>query len=83
MSKIRLSEKELKTLLFIDDKINDPVKLSHQLDIEEKTLNLLLKKLEEKTLIKIKNKSNKPFSLKLTTKGQSHLKKNKDKLEYC
>ncbi len=83
MDKIRLSEKEVKMLVFIEDKVDDPIKLSHQLDIEGKKFNSLLQKLEKNGLVLIKRKANKPFSVKPTKAAIEYLKKNSDKIDYC
>ncbi|HLD57585.1 MAG TPA: hypothetical protein VJA47_04720 [archaeon] len=77
----KLSEKEVKLLVFIDDKVDDPVRLSHQLDFKESELNTALEKLEKNSLVLVKKKGNKPFSVKITAAGQEYLKKHKS--EYC
>ena len=80
---MKLSKGDLRILLFVDDKVDDPVKLSHELDVDEEKINTVLNKLEKNELVKITRKQNKPFSVKITVSGKLYLKRNKKRLEYC
>ena len=82
MRNIRLSKKEVELLVFIEDKVDDPVKLSHALDMEAKEFSSALEKLEKNKLVLVKKKGGRLFSVIPTKTGKLYLKKKKD-LEYC
>ncbi|MBI4163820.1 MAG: hypothetical protein HY512_03080 [Candidatus Aenigmarchaeota archaeon] len=69
----------LKAMLFIEDGVQDLVKLSYQLDVETDKLRKTFDGLKKKGFVSSTGKD----KVRLTKKGQAYLKKNKDKIEYC
>ncbi len=82
MAGLKLSEKEQKVLFLIEDRVEDTVTIGADTGIPENKLNKVFEKLEKAGLVSVERKDRKPYSVKITSAGESYMEKNK-KIRVC
>jgi len=80
---LRLTSMEQKALSFIDDKVEDTVRLAMELEVDEKKLLGILSNLEKAGLISIEFQKGKPFYARMSADGKKYVEKHRSDWKIC